>query len=1161
MLKAALFVLLLMTAVAAVSQVSFPSGGAVAGNDPPLNPTYTCPYNGAPDTCMFAWDNHGGGVSRVMIAVTPGPDNAPYRWIDDPNPTNSTHHQVVVNHLKPTNTYPIMLANCTGTYTMADCNQYSTNWSTWNCCVPGATVGNVSIPAPQVSASPQWEAYFIGNPSTYVGMWTEMAVPYIVEQTTADAANISGYVTLAMAPVAADGTIGTYTPCTPPTVTTGTEQPVGPAGSVGIGPGPSSGLYKSGGSCGSNINAFIVDGGTTSGNNWPTPWKYSTVDTFRSDDPAILGQKTWGGGIPPPTLAAVTTSTFVNNNNANFNKQVTNVVFMPQAGAVPGKYSLQLTTTLYYMKAICAVATAPNHSCKTQYASGNSVTVAYTFQVLPTPAQITPPSYSSLTQPSTSMSSYKNLYQHSMAFDLAKECSDFRTWNNFGGWNNVGLGVSYLAVYPAPYAIQMYDGSRNRLQIHDYLRDNITADWQANTTYAWGDIILHAGTYYATGTGVPPVGSSGSGLSGPNPPTWNPALTASTIDGANTWVSMGTLTDWYNCSYQIEQQYDNWMLTTTATQEPNEYTQGRVMHFYRQGDRNPQQCLSSGPCVGVLSAGLKRLSDPQPNGIGQASFIFGQTTPWATVRPGPYGLMSVTAEWLTSHQKPVLMDSMLSNTIAQIEYLSHYTPYDAGAVNTLGFPPGPFIVACCVYLPIFDYGLANEALIQADLAYLTEAGAMNPAIHDVVRRAAEDQWKRYNQAQHGFLYSPYFVYPTGAIPPIQAVLNNLSTSAFAWLWRMEGNSCTLPNYTGTTDSCAFAVDTAANDNIQLVVLGGSNATCGQGISKTNSQIYKWWDWWGWRNGTLDALDSYIMPDKNPQEPMFADTLGPYHNAQGKAQVPWPSATVNADNSVSFRWYTYEKLVDVAVGISQYYNNQGGINGANGPVVDWSHGPVTPSNPPTMYDPCPGGASTYDGAKALNAWRNTCTVSGLSNGKYYWGPQGTDAAGNVAKASFQPATTLLGTNYVLPWWVGVNATVCSGFGPCDACSWSTGPPAGCTIPWASFTIPYTAPSPVYTVSGAVSGPASASTSLEIDGTIVSTTTSSGTAGNYTFTGIPNGFYVITPSAPNYSFTPSSVGGIQVNNANLGPAAIYNFVSALASTSTGNGLVTPRIGPGP
>lgn len=1158
----------------------------IQGSDVPRNAARTCPYNGQPDTCLFEWDTNNQSMSRVLITRNANPGGTlqfVMRWVDDPNLV--THHQVVVNNLIPSGRYSFGFASCqvpAGSTIAESCNQVSPNWSAWNCgnilnSCSLSDSGYLVMPAPTANQPyPIWKTVAIGPSITYPGMWTSMNLQYNVTQLTSDAAGIMGFADLSIAPVASDGTVGTYVACPLPTLTVSADP-------------PGAGIYKSGGDCGNNITAFLWNGGTTGVNNWPYPFRITLVDNYRTNDPNILNKhKTWDGKTPPYFLNQIGTLPWA---ASAFQGDTLNLLFWPQAGAAPGKYSAQVKITLLYnynnnaagtVGAGCninvgATQTPPGvGDCYTHFTSGNSYTVTYQFQVLPTPAPITPPAYSTLSQPTPGMSAYKNLFQHSMAFDLAKECDDFRRWNLLGGWNNVGFGSSYFAAYTAPYAVSMYDGSRGRLQIHDYLRDNITADWQANTSYAWGDIIVHGGTYYQAGInssgGVP----TGFGTSGFNPPTtWSTSVATTTVDGQVTWVSMGTLTDWYNCAYQIEQQYDNWASVTPITAEWNEYTQGRLMHLYRQANTAPQDCLPNGPCVGIFTTVLKRFSDPPPNGVGQAISQMGNTVPYGTIRPGPYALIAVAMQWLATHQKPITMDTLLYTGIGQVEYMIHYTPYDAGAAFTVQYPPGPFEVACCAAIPIFDYGLVTEALILADLTYLAEsdpnASTIHAVIHDVVKRTTEDQWKRYNVASQGWTYNPYQIVSSTTILPAQTLLNTLSAGAYAWLWRMEGDSCVLPNSTGGTDTCVAALDALVTSNMNMFVHGGTNAIVGAAYSKTNSQTYKWWDFWGWRAGTLSPLDSYVMPDRNPPEPLFADTLGPYHMVLGAGTVPIPSVTVAANGDATFKWYTFERLTNVAMGISPYYDNRGSVNGVVGagiPVL-WPIGvanPPAPTQPPTMYDPCPNGSSVFDNTKGFSVWVNTCTISGLANGTYYWGPQGTDAAGNVAKVPFQPQTALIALSGYPPPWV-VNAAgvgqVCSGFGPCDACNWSTTTvPPGCTnTRWAQFTIPWTAPTGTFLISGSISGDpiGAGNIAVQLNGTKVDNITSS-SPGTYSFTGLPSGVYVITPSASGFRFIPPSVG-VAITTANS-TAVSNNFVaSQLANTYTIGGLVTLNTTPAP
>jgi hypothetical protein len=73
---------------------------------------------------------------------------------------------------------------------------------------------------------------------------------------------------------------------------------------------------------------------------------------------------------------------------------------------------------------------------------------------------------------------------------------------------------------------------------------------------------------------------------------------------------------------------------------------------------------------------------------------------------------------------------------------------------------------------------------------------------------------------------------------------------------------------------------------------------------------------------------------------------------------------------------------------------------------------------------------------------------------------------------------------------------------------------------------TTPAPTYNISGKVSGSAA---TMTLSGP-VSRSSNTDSSGNFGFTGLPNGSYIVAPSQPGYSFSPAT-GVVTVNNASI------------------------------
>jgi Concanavalin A-like lectin/glucanases superfamily len=98
-------------------------------------------------------------------------------------------------------------------------------------------------------------------------------------------------------------------------------------------------------------------------------------------------------------------------------------------------------------------------------------------------------------------------------------------------------------------------------------------------------------------------------------------------------------------------------------------------------------------------------------------------------------------------------------------------------------------------------------------------------------------------------------------------------------------------------------------------------------------------------------------------------------------------------------------------------------------------------------------------------------------------------------------------------------------------------------------------PTYTISGTITGVGGPAATVKLTGTgSASTTADSG--GNYTFSGLANGSYTVTPSKTGYVYTPAGQA-VTVNGANV---SAVNFGSTTAPTYTMSGTISGAGGPG-
>jgi hypothetical protein len=97
-------------------------------------------------------------------------------------------------------------------------------------------------------------------------------------------------------------------------------------------------------------------------------------------------------------------------------------------------------------------------------------------------------------------------------------------------------------------------------------------------------------------------------------------------------------------------------------------------------------------------------------------------------------------------------------------------------------------------------------------------------------------------------------------------------------------------------------------------------------------------------------------------------------------------------------------------------------------------------------------------------------------------------------------------------------------------------------------------PTFSISGTISPTAGGSgAKLTLSGAVTTTTTADG-AGNYTFSGLANGTYAVTPSHTGYTFSPTSQSA-PVNGANV---TGINFTAQVAPTFSISGTISPITG---
>jgi hypothetical protein len=172
-----------------------------------------------------------------------------------------------------------------------------------------------------------------------------------------------------------------------------------------------------------------------------------------------------------------------------------------------------------------------------------------------------------------------------------------------------------------------------------------------------------------------------------------------------------------------------------------------------------------------------------------------------------------------------------------------------------------------------------------------------------------------------------------------------------------------------------------------------------------------------------------------------------------------------------------------------------------------------------------------------------TFTGLSNGTYTVTP-------SKAGYTFSPTSTKVQISGAdVP---GVNFTA---FGACR--TWADvitkyDAYVNGEATWAEVIDCYQGYTSTYSISGTVTGDIQAGVTLTLSGDISATTTTTDASGNYTFSGLSNGSYIVAPSLSNYTFTPSSTQ-VQISGADV-PGVNFTAFAVGAHCTTMSDVIT-------
>ncbi len=219
-----------------------------------------------------------------------------------------------------------------------------------------------------------------------------------------------------------------------------------------------------------------------------------------------------------------------------------------------------------------------------------------------------------------------------------------------------------------------------------------------------------------------------------------------------------------------------------------------------------------------------------------------------------------------------------------------------------------------------------------------------------------------------------------------------------------------------------------------------------------------------------------------------------------------------------------------------------INGANQTGIDF-----TAAAAPGGDTPLTSGVGVSTGSIAQGAWKyyTIAVPSGATNLSITLTGLSADLDLYVNNSTTHPTTS---SYYGRSWNSGTTSESLSYTSPTVA-TWCIGV-YGYAAGSGTVTATVTTGTATYSLSGTVSGAVTSGVTITLSGA-ASKTTTTGTGGTYTFTGLANGSYTVTPSLAGYTFSPASTS-VTINGANQSGVNFTATASSGATTLFSNGF---------
>ena len=458
-----------------------------------------------------------------------------------------------------------------------------------------------------------------------------------------------------------------------------------------------------------------------------------------------------------------------------------------------------------------------------------------------------------------------------------------------------------------------------------------------------------------------------------------------------------------HCALETDQAYNNWFAGVGAAganwpggalREWNIFPNGPAMTYWRTGDPVAKQV--------AINLGSQGGTGGAHQGNVQYQYYF--LTSYDSGREDAYVLDGLVTAWEVNGTIAAADQAQLNHLIdALLGGLDENINYDPSGVGYPGITHPqtfPYGVSWRDYM----LGTTLEALIEAWEQQGRASVTQDPRIPLMVQQTLDWMWTNIWSANAGCSTYNAFYY-NGVDLPHDCTnnndnfpeLNNLVCGAFAWYWKVSGNS----RYQTEGDTCwQNAIGAVAVSHVWFT-------------GKDVNQIFKWSsDYMGYR-----SINNYVTSTAPSQNPLVVggvpDTVPPVPrpilmtntgttNSVADLYTAVQPVTNITGSSVTISWSTYKgPLTTVAVDY--------------GPTASYGSSATGTSTNCASISACSTGCNATVGtpqiAMCKQSYWNTVVLTGLTEGTtYHFRTRGVDANGNQAVSNTSPGTTGINADF-------------------------------------------------------------------------------------------------------------------------------------------------------